>query len=356
MAVTTYGVNDALSNKLWAKKLTVEALKETWFGKFIGSSPNSLVHLKTETSKAAGDKVTVGLRMQLSGDGRTEGQTLEGNEETLTTYSDSLYINELMHAVRVKSDTSIDAQRVPFNLRTEAKDGLRDWFANRMDTVFFNHLCGYSLTTDARYTGNNAITAPTSTRIVRTTGSDDATVNSATTATFSLSLIDKCVEAAKVATPLINPVRVDGKEMFVMFLHPYQVTDLRTNTSTGQWLDIQKAAMAGGKTANNPIFDGSLGVYNNVILHESTRIPTGISNAAAAQTSTRRAVFCGRQAAIMSFGQKFTEGANYKWVEDMFDYERELGVSAQTIWGFKKSVFNSTDFGTIVATSYAVAH
>jgi hypothetical protein len=40
----------------------------------------------------------------------------------------------------------------------------------------------------------------------------------------------------------------------------------------------------------------------------------------------------------------------------MFDYERELGVSAQTVWGIKKTVFNSTDFGVITATSYAAAH
>lgn len=358
MAVTTYGVNDALSNKLWAKKLTVEALKETYFGRFIGTSASSMIHMKTETSKGAGDQVTFGLRTQLAGDGVTEGQALEGNEEALTTYSDALLINELMHAVRVKGETSIDAQRVPFNLREEAKDGLKDWFANRFDTVMFNHLCGYTPETRATYIGNNAIVAPASSRIVRATGSDDATVNSATTAVMNLNLIDKCVEAAKVSTPLIRPIRVNGESMFVMFLHPYQVYDLRTNTSTGQWLDIQKAAMAGGKTgdSSSPIFSGALGVYNNVVLHEATRITNGVSNAGAAQTSTRRAVFCGAQAGAIAYGQKYTEGANYKWVEDHFDYERELGVSAQTVFGMKKVRFNSVDFGAIVATTYAVAH
>ena len=136
-----------------------------------------------------------------------------------------------------------------------------------------------------------------------------------------------------------------------------QVYDLRTSTSTGQWLDIQKAALSGGKGDRSPIYTGALGEYNNTVLHESTRIPTGIhSSTAAAQTSTRRAVFCGAQAGALAWGQKYSEGANYKWVEDLFDYERELGVSAQTIWGIKKTVFNSTDFGVITATTYAVAH
>jgi hypothetical protein len=31
-------------------------------------------------------------------------------------------------------------------------------------------------------------------------------------------------------------------------------------------------------------------------------------------------------------------------------------VSTQTIWGLKKATFNSEDFGTIVATTYAAAH
>ncbi len=37
-------------------------------------------------------------------------------------------------------------------------------------------------------------------------------------------------------------------------------------------------------------------------------------------------------------------------------YERELGVSTQTVWGIKKATFGGQDFGTIVATTYAVAH
>jgi N4-gp56 family major capsid protein len=357
MAVQTFGVNDTLSNKLWAKKLTAEALKETYFGKFMGTSPNSMIHMKTEVSKAAGDKVTFGLRMQLSGDGRTEGQTLEGNEEALTLYADSILINELMHAVRVKSENSIDAQRVPFNLREEAKDGLKDWFANRLDTVMFNHLAGYSAQTDARYTGNNTITAPSSGRKVFATGSADETVQASSTSTFNLNLIDKCVETAKTASPLIRPIRVDGENKYVMFLHPYQVYDLRTTTSTGQWLDIQKATLSGGKGDRSPIYTGALGEYNGVVLHESTRVPNGLhSSTSAAQTSTRRAIFCGAQAGALAWGQKYTEGSNYKWVEEMFDYERELGVSAQTVWGIKKTVFNSTDFGVITATSYAAAH
>lgn len=354
MSTTSYGVNNSLSNKLWAKKLAVEALKETYFGRFMGTSSDNMIQMKDESETRSGDTVTFGLRMQLTGDGVTESQTLQGNEESLTTYSDKVIINELAHAVRVRNKNTIDAQRVPFNLRDEARSGLKDWFANRFDTAMFNHLAGNTLVTDMRYAGNNTIAAAT--RIYRGGGdTDDATINGDNTKTMNLQVIDALVERAYTATPIIRPLKVQGENKFLMFLHDYQITALRTSTNAGQWLDIQKAALAGGIGAKSPIYTGALGEYNGVILHRSNRVPMGISNAGAQQTSTRRAVFCGAQAGALAFGKEFAEGVNYKWIEELFDYERELGVSAQTIWGVKKTVFNALDFSTIVATTYAVA-
>jgi len=71
-------------------------------------------------------------------------------------------------------------------------------------------------------------------------------------------------------------------------------------------------------------------------------------------TNFRRAVFCGAQAASFAIGQNNTDG-QMNWVEEMFDYGNQLGVSAGMIWGMKKMVFNSADFGTLVLSSYAPA-
>ena len=67
MTVTSYGVNDPLAVKLWSKRLSVEVLKNTWASKFMGETSSSIIQIKDETSKGAGDKITYGLRMQLSG-------------------------------------------------------------------------------------------------------------------------------------------------------------------------------------------------------------------------------------------------------------------------------------------------
>lgn len=100
MAATSYGTNHGLAVKLWSRKLFREALKQCFFSRYMGEDSNSLVQVLTDTKKSAGDRITVGLRMQLSGAGVQGDATLEGNEEALTTYSDAVTIDQLRHAVR----------------------------------------------------------------------------------------------------------------------------------------------------------------------------------------------------------------------------------------------------------------
>jgi len=351
MADTNYGVNHPLAVKRWSQGLMKESLKNTHVMQFMGTGTNNVVQIKTELNKAEGDKITFGLRLQLEGDGVSGDGTLEGNEEALTTYDDSVTIDQLRHAVRSKGKMS--EQRVPFTVRDESRDGLADWWADRMDNAFFNQIGGNTAESDTRRTGMQAASAPSTNRHIIVGGHTGESTLS-TTDTFSLEYIDYAVELAMTGgdagdqIPLV-PIRIGKEKKFVMFLHPYQVTDLRTNTATGQWLDIQKAAMSGGKVSNNPIFSGALGEYNGVVLHQNTRVPAG------SKANTRRAVLCGSQSAAMAYGRN--KGKNtYSWEEELFDYKNQLGVAAGCIWGMKKCVFNSEDFGTIVISSYAAKH
>ncbi len=348
MATTQYGVNHPLAVKVWSKKLWHEALKSTMGYKFSGKSTDNMIVLKEELSKGAGDTVYQGLRMRATGAGIQGDGTLEGNEEALTTHRDSLIINQLRHAVR--TDGRMSEQRVLFDVREEARMALQDWYAERIDESWFNQLAGNTGQGDTRYTGNNATTAPTSDRIVYADNRvSEADVESASVSTtMNLKWIDYAIEKAKTTAPRMRPITVDGQKKWVCFLHPYQVTDLRTSTATGQWLDIQKAAMQGGKISGNPIYTDALGEYHNTILFESEFVPS-------VTTGVYRAIFCGAQAATMAFGQENSPN-KMTWVEEMFDYQNQFGVAAGMIWGVKKSVFNSQDFATIVIATHAVAH
>jgi N4-gp56 family major capsid protein len=261
-----------------------------------------------------------------------------------------VFINQLRHAVR--SEGKMSEQRVPFSVREEARDGLSDWFANRMDTAFFNQLGGMSTVTDGKLTGHNTPTAPDADHWLLASGGDVTPASEgalASSQTIVLTDIDNLVEKAKTLDVPIRPIDIGrGEKRYVLFLHPFQVTNLRTNTNTGQWLDIQKAAMSGGQISNNPIYTGALGEYNQVVLHENTRAPTAVA-------STRRAIFCGAQAGAMAFGRDQSP-YSFQWVEELFDFKNQLGVSGGTIWGLKKCTFNSSDHSVLVLSTYAAAN
>lgn len=370
MAATSYGVNNPLAVKAWAKKLLVETLKQTRYDQFKGStSTEGLVSRRTEMTKDAGDRVTIGLRMQLTGAGTTGDGTLEGNEEALATYTDQVYIDQLRHAVR--SGGKMSEQRVPFQVRAEAEAGLRDWWADRIDASMFNQLAGattqqtqanavQNTTVDSRYSGLQTAIAPSANNLMLTdiTGTTpggilEASLSLTTTYSLKLADIDRAVAKAKMLSPALRPLTVNGDKKYVLFIHPYTTYQLRTTTSTGSWQDINKAMLQGGRIGDNPIITGLIGEYNNTLLVEDSRVPC-VASAVTSSTNYRRNIFCGAQAAAIAFGQNGTDAA-MSWTEELFDYQNQLGVSAGLIWGLKKLVFNSQDFGTLVMSSYAPA-
>lgn len=364
MAITSFTSANSLTRKAWSARLFEEVLKTCWSGKFMGEGSDSLCQIKTELKKDKGDQITVGLRMQLTGDGVSGDAVLEGNEEALTFYSDALIIDQLRWAVRNRA--GMTSQRVLFDLRMEAKEGLRDWWAGRLDYWFFNQLCGNTAQTDVRYTGMQAAIAPdTNHRLWQSISTTSIANDESLTSTdvFNLTLIDRAVVRAKtldnIATTTgavpIRPIMVGGDPKYVLFLHPYQVYQLRTNTNTGQWLDIQKAAITGGQISKNPIYTGAMAEYNGCVIHEAFRIANGIhSTTGAAQTNVRRAVLCGAQAAIVAFGAG-SGPTQMSWDEETFDYEELYGVKAGMIAGLKKTRFNSLDFGVLTLSSYSPA-
>lgn len=349
---TNYGLNHPLAVKKWSKELMREALKKTHALQFMGKGKDVLCTIKTDLSEkedGAGDRIRVGIRSQMTGEGVDGDNTLEGNEEALETFNQDVYIDQLRHAGR--SGGKMSEQRVPFSVRDEIRDGLADWWSDRIDTWFFNQLTGNTAQTNRKYGGFNAILAPDADHVTYydSGSTSEVSMSASTVAMFNLSAIDSAVERAKVAKNALRPFNIGGKKKLAMFIHPYQVTSLRKNTAAGLWADIQKAAIQGGAGSENPLYSGALGEYNNVILHESIRIPASPSNA-----NVRRAVLCGAQAACIAFGQGYGKEV-FTWVEELFDYKNKLGVAAGAQAGLVKTRFNGSDYGTVVVPTWAVA-
>lgn len=362
MATTDFAVNHPLARKNWSDKLQREALQQTMALKFMGSDKSSLIYVKDDTAKSKGDKITCGLRTQLTGAGVSGDNTLEGNEEAMSFFNDALYIDQLRHAVR--TDGLMSEQRVPYALREECQTALSDWIADRIDTALFNQLCGYTVQTDTKFTGSNAAIAPDSSHKIM--WDDSAAANHTAEASlsesdvFTLRHIDRAVEIAQTlgrdgsGKVPIRPVKYKGSDYFVCFIHPAQMTALRNRTNSNDFMDLQRAMIEGGaRFSDLPIASGAEFLYNQTFVHTSPRVTYGVNASNVALTRVRRAVFCGAQAASIAFG-KGNAGARVDYKEESFDYSNQFGVAGGLIWGAKKSVFNSVDFGTITIPTFAL--
>lgn len=345
MSTTQIPSGHSLAEKVWAKKAYLDAVKETLYGKLSGTKESSIIQIKDELQKSAGDRARFRLRGLPSGTGVEGSETLEGKEEGLDYSYMDLFINQKRHAH--KTDLGMNKQRVDFNLRTECKEAQKEWWEEYIDESMFRTMSGDTTFT---FAGNNG-TAPTSERLLY---GGDATQKSEIVADdkFDLSLIDRALVKAKLSSPHMRKGSFGGKSAFVCILHPFQVHDMRTNTSTGQWLDIQKAAMQGGKVSDNPIWSEALGVYNGVILVENTRVRT-YTDYGAGSVHAARALLLGAQAGAVAFGRGFSGASRMKWAERTFDFGDKFAVAASMIWGIKKSVFagagndGTQDFATI---------
>jgi len=356
MAITAFGTNDAQTVKIWSALTFREALKQTLFYKFLGTGKKSIIQRLTDLESSAGDQIKYDLLMQMGNDGVTGDNRMRGNEEALTYYQDTVNIDQLRnaHAFRRMSQ-----QRTIHDLRMDAKANLSDWFADKMDTYMFNNLCG-----NTNHNFGQAATAPDADHYVVSGDVSNTGViatdegNLSANDQIQLADLDFAKEKAKTLSPLIRPVMIDGAEYYVIVLHPYSVTDLRldvANSAYTSWPDIQMYANKRG--LKNPIFDGSLGVYNGMIMYESTRLYEPTSN-------VRRNLFLGAQSGVFAVGNAYSKLQQNRsgkenlmsWYEDSDDYGNENGIAVGCIFGMNKATFNSKDYGVIAISSYAAAH
>jgi len=108
MAATEFALGDSLAVQRWSASLAIEAEKKMYFNKFMGTSQDSMIVIKTELAKQAGDKITYALRMKLAGDGIEGDNIIEGTaaEEALVFHSDALYVDQRRKGTKSKGKMS----------------------------------------------------------------------------------------------------------------------------------------------------------------------------------------------------------------------------------------------------------
>jgi N4-gp56 family major capsid protein len=297
---TIVGLNDAKAVKKYSAFLAVDVGRKSYFSKKfmgVGEEAQTPIQMLPHLESDAGEQIAYDLVMQLKMAPVEGDNTLRGKEEDLKFYTDSVYIDQMRGGVNTGG--RMTRKRTLHDLRKIARVRQSEWWARVFDELFFMYLSGArGINSDfifpLGYTGraNNSFVAPDSEHILYGgTATSKATI--ANTDKFDLTLVERAQTHAETmgggtsGVPAIEACEIDGEPHYVLVMHPWQAYAVRTNSSTGQWLDIQKAA-AGAEGRNNPIFKGSLGMHNNTVLHSHKGVIRYSDYGAGANLAARR--------------------------------------------------------------------
>lgn len=374
MASTPMTSADALTVKLWEMTGWLNVGQQSVLGRMFDRGgvyfPEEFLGKETR-----GDTATFDYINRMTGHPIGEGGTLDGNEKSLDLGSFSMAINESRDAILIPA-SGVEPQRTKINMEKAAKTVLPNRAIELIDTGVFQQLAGVNPTsfsmngvtydTTARklhVQGHNAPVAPSSGRIVRPNNrANDQSIVS--TDLMSLPLIDYAMEMNTASEQPVEPFD-DGT--FDLYLHPYDVTNLRHDTTSAiQWNAQELARISGGQQdrLGEPKFKNNLqiiGKYGPVNLLVGRRVAQGATNdTGAVITTVRRNVLVGKNALSFAspYGGRITDSdVPLKIVDQLKDYKKYKGLGFELLYGLKKNVpSNGLDIGVIVLATYSAAH
>ena len=369
MARTIIGVGDAKAVKRYAGLLAFDqSQKSYWNSRFMGrgEAAEVPVQILTDLESDAGDSINYDLLAEMKM-APVEGEdTLEGKEEAQKFFTDTIYIDQARCGVNTGG--KMTRKRTLHNLREKARRQQSNWWARLFDELLFIYISGArginpNFLLPLGYTGraNNSLVSPDTNHVLY--GNNATAFNNIDSDDkFDLRLIDRAKTKADTqgggatGIPVLQPCKIDGNETYVAVMHTFQEDDLRSNTNTGQWMDIQKAA-AGAEGKANPLFKGSLGMYRGCILH-SHRNVIRFNTAGTGAVEAARGLFLGSQAAVVAFGSPGTN-LRFDWNEETRDNGDKVVITTSAIFGVKKASFDMDgtvqDFGAFALDTAAAA-
>lgn len=376
MALTNFGTLTGDQLQAWSRDFWRVARNQSFINQFAGSGSNAMVQRITELTKSAkGTKANITLLADMTGDGITGDNTLEGNEEALRAYDITIELDQLRFANRIAGRMA--DQKTVVNFREQSRDALAYAMADRCDQLAFLTLSGVAYTHKnngaLRPTSGSAghelvdlefasdVSAPTSDRHRRWDATSGLVAGDTTAVAAADKISYECIVNLKAFAKdnYIRGIRGSGnQEVFHLFVTPQQMADLKLDSDF-----LANVRNAGVRGEANSLFSGSSSLMvDGVMVHEFRHVfntsgaTTGTSsNAGAAgykwgadaDVVGGRALFCGAQALAMA------DIGIPEIVEDTFDYGNQSGISVGKIFGLRKPKYNSDvsgsdqDFGVI---------
>lgn len=368
MAQTIIGLNDAKAVKKWSKALAVDVGTESYFTRKymgMGESARTPIQMLPHLESDAGEYISFDLSMQLGMQPVEGDDVLEGKEEDLKFYTDGLYINQLRGGVNTGG--KMTRKRTLHDLRKVARSRQGEWWARVFDELFWMYLSGArgantEFIFPLSYAGfaTNSFGSPDTEHIMY---GGSATSKASVTAAdkMDLNMVDRLKARATMmgggtqGTPQIQPIRINGADHYLFVINPWQEYDMRVDTSTGQWLDIQKA-LATSEGRSSPLVKGGCGMHNDVVIQSHKGAIRYTDYGAGSDVAACRALFMGVQAGVIAFGSAGS-GLRFDWHEEERDNGNQAVITTSTICGIKKTTYTidgtAKDFGVIAADTAA---
>ena len=331
-----------------------EHLRSFSLNKLLGKKDSGMPIITDNKIKGnAGDTIVYHFIPQNKTDG-IYGQeaTMIGNEETLDEYFDKITIDQVRKGF--KKNGKLTDKRLVWDARAEFKKQLSNWFADQNNIWVhaaltgyckdgFNILKGTEKTETALVNGVGRCVAADGTKKYKLVAPENTTdtavlANVKNTDIINTYMLDELSIIAKQGNSKYRmaPVRMsNGKEMFFLLV------DLKTARDLRQDARFDKHALslveAGISPEKDPYVSGTIGIWQNLIIMESEYI----SHVKNDSVDVARNLLLGANASAMIWAQT----TDYK--EEMFDYENQLGVTADEIRGQKKLCFDGVDVGVM---------
>jgi N4-gp56 family major capsid protein len=343
MSLTTVTTN--LKEQIWDNDFFAAYVRKNRFNRYMGTDANSVIQIKEDLTKKAGDRIHLALIAELTGAGVTGDTLLEGAEEALSQYEFPITVSTLRNGVAV---TLNNEQFTGIDIRNAGKTMLQNWAMKKLRTDIITQLAAIFVSGTGNVAYGSASEANKDTWLVANNDRvmfGDGTVGAFTdhsadlalvtsSMTMTKEIVSKLKAKAEAASPIIRPVTVgEDSENYVLFVGSGAFRDLKADMA--QTLRDSDVRGDGNKLYQ----DGDL-MYDGVVIRKIQEIAaTGTVGASSARLEP--VFLCGAQALGVAWAQRTrskTEERDYGFVH---------GVAIHEMRGVELCNFNSKVHGCV---------
>ncbi len=322
-----------LTVQQWDDQFFTEYYQGNQFSELYGTTEAAAIQVQEDLTKKKGDTITFALLNRLTGDATEGSNTLEGNEEDMTSRSHAVTVNKRRHGVRI---SEMEEQRSAIGLRDAAKSVLKSWAEEDTRDRIIEALASINGVkfADADATARNAWLVDNADRVLFGEAKINGVsgIHATALATIdgtndickraSLSLLKRM---AITANPKIAPLKDpgNGKRTFIAYAHPLLFRDLRNDMES-----VMDDTTAQGQAMK--LFEGGDLYWDGIIVKELDDAPL-----VASSVQVSPLFLLGRQALGYAIARR------WKSFDKRFDYEDKAGVAIDAIDKFEKLRFGT---------------